>query len=71
MSRESAVRASTRLDGLSDGRLREFFRLMYTIRRFEVATERAHLEGELYGPFHSSMGQEAVSVGVCMALRRR
>lgn len=49
--------------------MREIFRLMYTIRRFEVTLERAHLEGELYGPFHSSMGQEAVSVGVCAALR--
>ena len=56
-------------DGWSVAELREIFRLMYTIRRFEVTMERAHLEGELYGPFHSSMGQEAVSVGVCAALR--
>lgn len=56
-------------DGRSDAESREIFRLMYTIRRFEVTMERAHLEGELYGPFHSSMGQEAVSVGVCAALR--
>lgn len=55
--------------GLSDARLREMFRLMYTIRRFEVVMERTHLAGEIYGPFHSSMGQEAVSVGVCAALR--
>lgn len=56
-------------DVRSDAELREIFRLMYTIRRFEVTLERAHLEGDLYGPFHSSMGQEAVSVGVCAALR--
>ncbi len=54
---------------LTDAQLLRVFRLMYTIRRFEVTTEQAHLGGELYGPFHSSMGQEAVSVGVCMALR--
>ena len=62
-------RAGALLDGLTDDRLLEAFRIMYTIRRFEVVTERAHLGGELYGPFHSSMGQEAVSAGVCMALR--
>lgn len=60
--------APPNLHGLTDGRLGEMFRLMYTIRRFEVTTEQAHLDGELYGPFHSSMGQEAVAVGVCMAL---
>jgi len=55
--------------GMSDDRLMEMFRLMYTIRRFEVVMERNHLAGALYGPFHSSMGQEAVSVGVCAALQ--
>ncbi len=59
---------STDLHGLDDSRLCEMFRLMYTIRRFEVATEQAHLGGELYGPFHSSMGQEAVAVGVSLSL---
>ena len=57
------------LHGLSDARLRDIFKSMYTIRRFEVTMERAHLAGDLYGPFHSSMGQEAVPVGVCAALR--
>lgn len=56
------------LSGLDDSRLMEMYRLMYTIRRFEVVMERNHLAGNLYGPFHSSMGQEAVSVGVCSAL---
>ena len=57
------------LHGLSDAQLRDIFKSMYTIRRFEVTMERAHLAGDLYGPFHSSMGQEAVPVGVCAALR--
>ncbi len=57
------------IDEMSDARLMEMFRLMYTIRRFEVVMERNHLAGALYGPFHSSMGQEAVSVGVCSALQ--
>ena len=69
MNGKSASQTPTDPGGLTGGQLREAFRLMYTIRRFEMTTERAHLDGELYGPFHSSMGQEAVSVGVCMALR--
>ena len=56
------------LDSMSDALLVEIFRLMYTIRRFEVVMERNHLAGDLYGPFHSSMGQEGVAVGVCAAL---
>ena len=58
-----------RFGGLSDQQLQDIYRSMYTVRRFEVTMERAHLGGDLYGPFHSSMGQEAVSVGVCTALR--
>ena len=46
----------------------DLYRLMYTIRSFEQRMERAHQQGSLYGPFHSSMGQEAVSVGVCAEL---
>ncbi len=55
-------------EGLAASELHEMFRLMYTIRVFELTTERAHLDGELYGPFHSSLGQEAISVGACAAL---
>jgi TPP-dependent pyruvate/acetoin dehydrogenase alpha subunit len=46
-------------------------RLMQTIRFFEELTERAHMEGRLYGPFHSSLGQEAVAVGACASLEDR
>ena len=49
-------------------KLQELYRLMYKIRKFEQTMERAHQQGSLYGPFHSSMGQEAVSVGVCTEL---
>lgn len=54
--------------GLSDAALLDIYRSMYTIRRFEVTMERAHLAGDLYGPFHSSMGQEAIPAGVCAVL---
>jgi acetoin:2,6-dichlorophenolindophenol oxidoreductase subunit alpha len=47
----------------------EIYRRMATIRRFEEQVEAAHREGRLYGPFHSSVGQEAVAVGACTALR--
>ena len=49
--------------GLNDAQLLDIYRSMYTIRRFEVTMERAHLAGDLYGPFHSSMGQEAIPAG--------
>ncbi|MDP7066315.1 MAG: thiamine pyrophosphate-dependent dehydrogenase E1 component subunit alpha [Acidimicrobiales bacterium] len=61
-------RAGSRLV-MPDSMLHEHYRLMYTIRSFEQRVERSHQEGSLYGPFHSSMGQEAVSVGVCGELR--
>jgi TPP-dependent pyruvate/acetoin dehydrogenase alpha subunit len=49
--------------------VRELYRQMVVIRRFEEQVEAAHRDGRLYGPFHSSVGQEAVAVGACAALR--
>jgi TPP-dependent pyruvate/acetoin dehydrogenase alpha subunit len=46
------------------------YRLAALIRAFEDGAERLHTEGRLSGPFHSSAGQEAVAVGVCLALGR-
>jgi acetoin:2,6-dichlorophenolindophenol oxidoreductase subunit alpha len=57
------------VEELGPGLVREIFRRMATIRRFEERVEAAHQEGRLYGPFHSSVGQEAVAVGACIALR--
>jgi acetoin:2,6-dichlorophenolindophenol oxidoreductase subunit alpha len=42
---------------------------MYLIRRFEDAMHRLFLAGEVHGTTHLSAGQEAVAVGVCLALR--
>jgi len=42
---------------------------MYLIRLFENAMHRLFLAGEVHGTTHLSAGQEAVAVGVCMALR--
>ncbi len=54
---------------VSDDQLREMYRRMARIRRFEETTKDLLLSGELYGAFHTSSGQEASIVGSCMALR--
>jgi TPP-dependent pyruvate/acetoin dehydrogenase alpha subunit len=41
---------------------------MRLIREFEAAMHRLFLRGEVHGTTHLYAGQEAVAVGVCMAL---
>ncbi len=41
---------------------------MLLIRLFEQAMHKLFLEGEVHGTTHLAAGQEAVPVGVCMAL---
>jgi TPP-dependent pyruvate/acetoin dehydrogenase alpha subunit len=53
---------------LSQERLRDFFREMLLIRRFEEKVEERFRAGELPGFLHVAIGQEAVAVGVCRAL---
>jgi acetoin:2,6-dichlorophenolindophenol oxidoreductase subunit alpha len=48
--------------------LRDFFRDMLLIRRFEEKVEERFRAGELPGFLHVAIGQEAVAVGVCRAL---
>ena len=48
--------------------LREFFREMLLIRRFEEKVEERFRAGELPGFLHVAIGQEACAVGVCRAL---
>jgi acetoin:2,6-dichlorophenolindophenol oxidoreductase subunit alpha len=48
--------------------LREFFREMLLIRRFEEKVEERFRAGELPGFLHVAIGQEAVAVGVIRAL---
>jgi pyruvate dehydrogenase E1 component alpha subunit len=45
-------------------------RTMRRIRAFEEAALAGHKAGEIPGPLHVSIGQEAVAAGVCAALRR-
>ena len=53
---------------LTDDRLRELFRQMLLIRRFEEKVEDRFRAGELPGFLHVAIGQEAVALGVCEAL---
>src|SRR5204863_6675905 len=53
---------------LSKSELRDFFREMLLIRRFEEKVEERFRAGELPGFLHVAIGQEAVAVGVCRAL---
>jgi acetoin:2,6-dichlorophenolindophenol oxidoreductase subunit alpha len=53
---------------LSQELLRDFFREMLLIRRFEEKVEERFRAGELPGFLHVAIGQEAVAVGVCRAL---
>jgi TPP-dependent pyruvate/acetoin dehydrogenase alpha subunit len=57
--------------GVSEEALREFFREMLLIRRFEEKVEERFRAGELPGFLHVAIGQEAVAVGVCRALEER
>jgi acetoin:2,6-dichlorophenolindophenol oxidoreductase subunit alpha len=53
---------------LSKAELRDCFREMLLIRRFEEKVEERFRAGELPGFLHVAIGQEAVAVGVCRAL---
>jgi acetoin:2,6-dichlorophenolindophenol oxidoreductase subunit alpha len=55
---------------VSDEVLRDFFRQMLLIRRFEEKVEERFRAGELPGFLHVAIGQEAVATGVCAALER-
>jgi acetoin:2,6-dichlorophenolindophenol oxidoreductase subunit alpha len=46
----------------------EAYERMVLIREFETEIHRLFLKGEVHGTTHLSAGQEAVPVGVCMAL---
>ena len=46
-----------------------FYRSLYRIRRVEEEIARIYPSDKIKSPVHLSIGQEAVSVGVCEALR--
>ncbi len=58
------------LMGLTDEQLRDIYRRMRTIRRFEETVSELYLQGQqIPGSAHLSIGQEATPAGVCMALQ--
>ena len=50
------------------GRLADHYRTMIRIRAFEETALAAHKAGEIPGPLHVSIGQEAVAAGICANL---
>ena len=59
----------TEATGLPLETAREMYRRMVLIRRFEDHLYALFLQGAVPGTLHQYQGQEAVAVGVCMALR--
>ncbi|MBI2842001.1 MAG: thiamine pyrophosphate-dependent dehydrogenase E1 component subunit alpha [Armatimonadetes bacterium] len=54
---------------LSPEKAIEMYRRMMTIRRFEQRSIELYREGSIRGYFHPYLGEEAIAVGVCEALR--
>jgi TPP-dependent pyruvate/acetoin dehydrogenase alpha subunit len=50
-------------------RLTGLYATMARIRAFEETALAAHKAGEIPGPLHVSIGQEAVAAGICLNLR--
>ena len=55
---------------LEVSRLPEAYRQMHIIRKFEEAIRNLYQQGRIRGSFHPCVGQEAVAVGACWALRK-
>ena len=49
--------------------LRELYRQMLLIRRFEEKCNELYIQGRIPSTLHLYAGQEAVAVGVCSLLR--
>lgn len=54
-----------------DKNLERFYRSLYRIRRTEEEIVKIYPTDKIQSPIHLSIGQEAVSVGVCEALKPR
>jgi pyruvate dehydrogenase E1 component alpha subunit len=54
---------------LTPERLKDAYRLMLVIRKFEETIRSLYQQGKIRGSFHPCVGQEATAVGGCWALR--
>lgn len=57
------------LDAYTDDLLLETYRRMFLIRHFEQKVNELFLQGIMPGTIHLSLGQEATTVGACLALQ--
>ncbi len=55
---------------LSKKRLIDAYQTMCTIRQFEYMADKLYAMGKVHGTMHLSAGQEAVAVGLSMAVRK-
>jgi pyruvate dehydrogenase E1 component alpha subunit len=55
---------------LSGAKMIDMYRKMLTIRHFESEVKELFAKGKIVGALHLSIGQEAVPVGVCSALKK-
>jgi pyruvate dehydrogenase E1 component alpha subunit len=55
---------------LSGAKMIDMYRKMLTIRHFEFEVKELFAKGKIVGALHLSIGQEAVPVGVCFALKK-
>ena len=55
---------------LTNAELLELYRQMVLIRRFEEKSAELYAEGKIGGFLHLYIGEEAIAVGACKALRR-
>lgn len=60
---------SDTLNRIGKEKLKEMYKRMVTIRKFEERVRYLFLEGIMPGTIHQCDGQEAVGVGVCFALK--
>ena len=67
---KKATSKATKSPSLKDERWIHFYRQMLKIRLFEEAVNQLYLGAKMPGLAHLYIGQEAVAVGVCEALRR-
>ena len=65
----AGVQSSEQVD-TAGAYLKAYGRMML-VREFELAIQRLFLRSEVHGTTHLYTGQEAVAVGVCMALEGR
>ena len=66
----AAKRPKSKPFGVQDERWLHFYRQMLKIRLFEEEVNQLYLSAKMPGLAHLYIGEEAIAVGVCAALRR-